>query len=441
MVSKPPLVPLKIETGGILKLPPVLLKELRAPVGTQFLLLNHGGGVLTLFREREEKRWVEYLEHCTLIGTIGAFSLADLLGTLSMGQKSGVLLFQLGEIWKEIFFRRGEIVFARTNDPQYRLGNLLIRRGILTAPSLEQILREQVSTGGRLGGILVKKGILTSPALFDMVRYQVEEIIYSIFAMDTGLFLFFDGIEPEEDLEQFSLNTQNILMEGYRRFDEWGVIRQKIPHDQVILIRKVAELLGTPETSAEPIVFRLIDGKRTVRQIVKDSGLGEFDVYRALYDLLRKQAIDVADLGEKRVERPTPAGIIDAYNRLFLGLYRLLERFGETRIVSPELVQEFVSKLDQRLRRVLKGIQLHPEYGLDREIVLKNLEELKQDILKTGGVMAGYIDLLLRQQLYLALDEFLNYLLFSIKNLLPPKQADPLIQKVRAAQKEIQQRG
>jgi hypothetical protein len=438
--EKNPLIPLKIETGGILKLSPQLLKEMRAPVGTQFYLLPLGGGILALFRERGEKRWLEYLERCALLGRIGSLSLADLLGTLSMAQKDGVLLFQSGEIWKEIFFRKGEVVFARTNDPQYRLGAILVKRGVLSQGTLGQLLEEQERSGGRLGGLLVKKGILTSPALFDIVRYQVEEIVYSIFTLEGGLFAFFEGIEPEPDLEQFSFNTQNILMEGYRRYDEWGVIREKIPHEDVILVRKVAELPGKPETPAEPLVFRLIDGKRTVRNIVRESGLGEFDIYRALFDLIRKQAIDVADLGVQRQRKLSLEEIIESYNRLFLGLFRLLQRFEETRVVSQESLREFTETLDQRLRAVLKGITLDPSKGIDPEALLKNLEGLKGEIQKAGGVMAGYLDLFLRQQLFLALDEFLNYLLFSIKNLLPPKHADPLIEKVRSAQKEIRQR-
>lgn len=423
-----------------MKLPPLLLKELRAPVGTQFFLLHHGGGVLTLFQEREEKRWEEYLKSCVFLGRVGAFSLADLLGTLNMGQKTGVLLFQKGELWQEIFFRRGDIVFARTNDPQYRLGNLLVRRGILNPARLEEILAEQRRSGGRLGGILVKKGVVTAAALFELVRYQVEEIVYSIFSLDTGFFAFFEGIEPEEDLEQFSLNAQNILMEGYRRFDEWGVIREKIPHDQVVLIRKVAELPGKPETAAEPLVFKLVDGRHTVRQIVKELGIGEFEVYRALYDLLRKQAIDVVEMGGEGQERLDLPGIVAAFNRLFLGLYRLLQRFGETKVASPEELAKFTETLDPRLRPILKGIRVDPEKGLDADSVLKNLEGLKEELKRGGGTISAYLDLYLRQQLLLALEELLNYLLFAIKNLLPPKHADPLIQKVRAAQKEIRQR-
>lgn len=440
MEEKNPLIPLKVETGGVLKLPPSLLKEMRAPVGTPFYLLPMGGGVLTLFRDRNEARWVEYLERCVFLGRIGSLSLADLLGTLSMAQKDGVLLFQSGEIGKEIFFRKGEIVFARTNDPQYRLGAILVKRGVLTQGALDQLLEEQERVGGRLGGLLVKKGILTSPALFEIVRYQVEEIVYSIFTLERGLFAFFEGIEPDPDLEQFSLHTQNILMEGYRRYDEWGVIREKIPHEDVILIRKVAELPGKPETPAEPVVFRLIDGKRTVRRIVLESGLGEFDVYRALFDLIRKQAIDVADLGPQRQKKLTLEEIIESYNRLYVGLVKLLERFQEMRVISPESLREFTETLDQRLRAILKGITLQPGRGMDPNVLLKNLEELKQELQKAGGVMAGYLDLFVRQQLFLALDEFLNYLLFSIKNLLPPKHADPLIEKVRSAQKEIRQR-
>lgn len=434
-------VSLTLETGGILRLSPSFLKELRAPVGTTFLL-HPVGEVLTVYRKgREEEDLSPWLENLTLMGKAGSFTIADLFSLLSLSQKSGVLRFLGKEVVRDVFFRNGEVTFARTNDPSFRLGAILVKRGLITEEKLQEVLRIQEKEGGRLGGILVKKGFLTPPKLFEAVRYQVEEIIYSIFSFTEGTFLFFENVTVEEGLEEFVLNTQNLLMEGYRRLDEWQIIREKIPNEKVVLLRKVPEYVGKPETKAEPIVFNLIDGKRNVAQILKESGLGEFDVYRALYDLLRRGLIDTVAT-QKRVEKPSSSleEILSAYNRLFAGMIRILNKFSASEVYMEDQIRAFVDSLDSSLQPILKGIAFHPELGtINPKVVLENLQELARSF-STTSTIAGYTEILLKQKLKMALDELLNYLLFSVKNLLPPKHADSLIQKVRSAQRELFQR-
>jgi len=71
---------------------------------------------------------------------VRAFPLADLLGVVHSAGKSGFLFFTCRDHTKSVFLHRGEVVFASSNQRVDRLGECLLRAGVIT---LEQ-LREAV---------------------------------------------------------------------------------------------------------------------------------------------------------------------------------------------------------------------------------------------------------------------------------------------------------
>ena len=435
---------LEIQSGGLLKLPPQVLRQMRAPVGTRFGLIPAGENLAILFRDNESAPEMRaWLPHCTFVGLIGSFGIADLFSTINMSQKSGVLVFESGPVSKRVFFDHGEVVFSESNDPEHRLGELLVKRGKLSRQQLDAIVGEK-HAGVRLGAFLVQRGHLTAKDLYETVRHQVEEIIYSIFPMSSGCFYFFEGGFLAEDLSQFRLNTQNILMEGYRRLDEWGLMREKIPHDGVVL-----HVSGdAPDTGFESPhmdkVFRLIDGKRSVRELMRGSGLGEFDVTRAIYDLLRRGVVEAIDPKAVKDDKTKSLdAVIEAYNRLFLVVAQALDRAGRADAVGVQGLEDFVQGLDERARKILEGVQFDLQHGFAaaQARLLANMEKLSVGSGARSKVtkIAGLGDMFKRQQLQGVLDEVLNYLLFTLKNALPPDQADTFIQKVRAAHRRLRE--
>jgi len=85
------------------------------------------------------------------------------------------------------------------------------------------------------------------------------------------------------------LNTMNIIMEGTRRIDEWVEIQKVLPPDDIML-----KLSLTPKTKKDEITlcldeFRLIsliNGERTLPDLVALSPMGEFPTCRAVYKLI-----------------------------------------------------------------------------------------------------------------------------------------------------------
>ena len=430
---------IEIEAGGVLRLPPGLMRVMRAPLGTVFSPLAAGQNALILFREDEQQMLRVNPQDCALLGRIGAFGVADLFSTINMSQKSGMLMFESGPVVKRVFFESGEIVFAESSDPQHRLGEFLVRRGKLSREQVDALLRQK-TPGVRLGARLVQEGYLSARDLYDSVRAQIEEIIYSIFPMNEGWFWFFEGDFLDEDLSQFRLNTQNILMEGYRRLDEWSLMRERVPHQDVILVVRegaAPERFDSPQAEK---LFGLIDGRRSLKVLMQKSGLGEFDVTRVVYDLMRKGIIDTVDPKAMQSERgKTVEGLIEAYDRLFQVIAQALVRAGQGALVEPQAFQDLIVGLDERARTLLDGVTFDAEHGLGRSIpkIVANLERLQKGQKSVLGQIAGLGDMFKRKQVQSTLDELLNYLLFTLKNALPPDQADAFITRIRTAHRKL----
>ena len=95
-------------------------------------------------------------------------------------KESGAIIIQAGEIQKRVYLDGGSVIFATSNDRNDRLGEMLIRRGVI---SVQDFLRAsfQVIPGKRFGTILIEMGLLTPEQLVWAVKEQVKEIIFSLF--------------------------------------------------------------------------------------------------------------------------------------------------------------------------------------------------------------------------------------------------------------------
>ena len=68
-----------------------------------------------------------------LRGDIAAFRLADVLAFLSNTRKTGTLRLEHAGRETQLFFEDGALVFAGSNQEQYRLGSILLRKKKITA--------------------------------------------------------------------------------------------------------------------------------------------------------------------------------------------------------------------------------------------------------------------------------------------------------------------
>jgi hypothetical protein len=166
----------------------------------------------------------------SLAGKLEDVPLADVMQFIHLGRRTGTLTLERGSGKAEVNFHRGAIVGAWSPSSR-RLGELLLEEGILDRTSLERALELQGSEQPRrsLGQILLASGMLEVGAVRDAVRAQIERTIYELVTWSNGSFVFeLDTLKPVDDIAIFpgdlipdiDLNTQMVLLEAARIFDE-----------------------------------------------------------------------------------------------------------------------------------------------------------------------------------------------------------------------------
>jgi tetratricopeptide (TPR) repeat protein len=226
-------------------------------------------------------------------GRLEAVGLADICQLLSMGRKTGCLTVTDRSNFGYVYFQGGRVTFATVLNRPDRLGEVLVRSGVIAREDLAAAMEEQLKTPGhRLGQILLAQGKLTQEQLRQFVSVQIQEAVFHLFGWESGEFHFEPGRRPDADESLLvSLNAESLLLEGARRVDELSLIQKKVPSTDLIFRdstepggKRKGEVELTPEQQA---VLPLLDGMRTVDDVVLDSGLVEFEVMKAIYGLVQ----------------------------------------------------------------------------------------------------------------------------------------------------------
>jgi len=222
-------------------------------------------------------------------GSLREASLPDVLQLLSMGRKTGCLSVTHRSSFGNIYFERGRICYASIVNRPDRLGDVLVKNGVITQAQLDAAIALQGRRRDkRLGELLVEMNALGLAQLHDAIEVQIREAVYYLFTWSQGTFNFEADVVPDQSDHVVSINPESLLLEGARRVDEWGLIEKKIPtFDLIFEVDRPHESLSEVElTNEQRTVLDLVDGARDVQAIVDDSGLVEFEVGKALYGLL-----------------------------------------------------------------------------------------------------------------------------------------------------------
>jgi hypothetical protein len=314
------------ESSGIPEVVDELSDTLRAHLGLAegegLRLLEAGPRTIILERVSEAEE-LPCSGPPALRSDIAVFPLFDMLGAIHAAGKSGFIHFTYRDHWKSVYLHKGEVVFARSNQRVDRLGECLLRAGVI---SLEQLREAErcFSPPTRFGKILVERGFLTPRELWTGVKYQVEEIVRSLFSYPAGELLFWEGEIQPDNVVRLSLDTHRLISEGIQRRDELRKFLSVLEDSRVQLAaiegasrqltgneRALAETIGTGrpfpevcetlgfdrESAARSIqLLRLVGAVKLVRIKGRDGFLGESDLERHDDERLRTLVGDLTKL-------------------------------------------------------------------------------------------------------------------------------------------------
>lgn len=273
-----------------------------------------------------------------LAGDLKTLSFSDLLQLISTSGKTGMLSVfrpkgsKAEDIQKrEIHFLKGSIIYATSfGSEDELLGNLILRKRKISKVDLDKAVSLQKFSNKKLGSLLLEMELLSREELAECLKYQVEEIIYNLFGWTYGDFVFLEGKRPPADQITTEINTMNMVMEGTRRIDEWNQIQKSLPADDVIL-RVVAE----PKIKSSKVnvnlddlqTLVLINGDRTIPEILELSSRGELLTRKAIHNLLTLGLIEAGE--EKKFQKPPKEEeelLLEMMIKLYALSYRIIEK-------------------------------------------------------------------------------------------------------------------
>jgi hypothetical protein len=236
-----------------------------------------------------------------LVGNIQDFGLSDFLYLIDRGYKTGCLHLTHGDEAAILFFDKGKLISASRESAGDKMADLLVRLGTVSAQQVAQAeqLRQSGGNGQSLGHVLTDQNIISQDDLQRALQTHIEEnVVYGLFGWSEGEFLFEHGQKPEPDaaVMPVPVPVENLIMEGVRRIDEWGRIKDRIPSTDMI-----ARFVDQPGEKAKGVklsgeewrVFARINGKDTLAAIAQGTGLSEFDVCRVVYGFVTAGLVEV----------------------------------------------------------------------------------------------------------------------------------------------------
>ena len=234
-----------------------------------------------------------------------------LLREIYVGGKSGHLHLTSGHERRRLRILKGRIVDGSSDVQGERLGDVLVRYGLLSQADLERAVAVVLRERKKLGRVLGEMGLLDRPRLEDALGLHVREVLFVMLDRPGASFVFEEMSESliEADLA-CRLSTGELILEATRRVQDPALVRRAIGDPSRVLVLSSDPLLRVQKITLTPIdgfVLSRIDGTLSAREVLSLIPLSAEDVERSLFGLLCTGMVDVAE-PKPRTTRPLAQG-------------------------------------------------------------------------------------------------------------------------------------
>ena len=223
-------------------------------------------------------------------GDLSHETLADVIRTLYVDRRSGIVHLTQAKTSKRIYFRKGSLIFANSDVEYDRLGEFLIRQGVIDRQAFEITSETMKETGHRFGRTVVELGHCTAEDMEQKVVEQIQAIIYSLFDWNEGNYRFEQHENPVDEDIILNLSTADIILEGTRRLEDMDKVRRALGDSSGILEQNEDPLLlyqkMTTLSQSEYFILSRVDGMSSLDDIFAVSPLDEDETLRCVYGLV-----------------------------------------------------------------------------------------------------------------------------------------------------------
>ncbi|HET9886213.1 MAG TPA: DUF4388 domain-containing protein [bacterium] len=225
-------------------------------------------------------------------GELREFELPDILQLIASQQKAGWLKVISKGKCHFVFFRDGKI--TSTKNPAEEIDPLetyINKRGLLPHEALDRLAALRRKTGMDVQDLIQKEGLASREDVQRIFEAMVEEDIFDLITMRDATYEF-ETEDRSTPLPKGGLAAEigPILMEGARKADEIAEMRKGLGAgtERIVITQQGRDREKGPDQDQEEQVLALVNGVRTIDQILDDCPLDRYNGTRILFECARK---------------------------------------------------------------------------------------------------------------------------------------------------------
>jgi hypothetical protein len=240
-----------------------------------------------------------------LAGTLTEFSLPDVFTLLASTRKSGVLQVEGTDAAGRVWVVTGQIAYAVADVRRSPMAARLLHGGEVDAAAVEPLVRAQAAGhGAQVAAALSELGVEGERAVA-LLRDQVVDAVFDLSRWPAGQFSFDASLEvgPGGPIPTFAV--EDVLAAVEARAAEWEGIVAALPSPAAVLhpVPRPQTRDGQVQMTGEQWeVLTHVDGVRSVADVIRLTGQGQFTVAKRLASLVTAGLLQVRlDAGGRTV--------------------------------------------------------------------------------------------------------------------------------------------
>ncbi len=238
-----------------------------------------------------------------LDGRLEDFGLPDVLQLLAQTRKSGGLLLEAADGSRQGIIRLGSGAVDGASSDLHRqaFARRLVGSGLVADDALEQAAADVHAGAPSLTRALLDRARLSPVDITPLAAAHATDAVCELLRWTAGGFSFRVG-ESDPDGLALGLSAGDLVAEGERRMAVWPDLTTRIPSPDTVLRLSAAPPTDPTCTREEWALVALVDGVRSVGEIVALLGRSEFAVAQALAALVERGLLTVSAVGSGLAE-------------------------------------------------------------------------------------------------------------------------------------------
>lgn len=222
----------------------------------------------------------------------------------------------------ELVIHEGHLIHGASNDYKFRLGQTLLKKGLLHDKKQLEELNEEVRLGGRSKAqILIDKGWVQPETLTQVVNHLIEVIAYEVLMWKETDFKLHSQPVSSDDFQAYLgaalpikalQSVAAFVQDADKNLAVLTLMRDTLDNPNMIL-RRTREVEPEDVSEHQYQVYQYVNNRNSLREVILLSELSYFETFTSLFqllgwDMVARGNLDVPHYAKKSPSAATSSG-------------------------------------------------------------------------------------------------------------------------------------